>query len=379
MRHSLAQAAWAARRSRKLCNGPMVLWADREAPWNAHRDRRAKLRQMQLTEAERQLLIAFWSPRAHAPRSATGDELTRHVVDDFDEDAVDLEDAFSGLTRRGWLIHEPADDTYRLVGDGVEQSSHLHRAHSAERFGKWMTTAERSATYAEYCRRIYGLPLVQFGMVDAEQLELLLSLFGTDDRRLLDLGCGIGTTTELIADRTGAHVTGVDFASLAIDRAKTRTAAKRDQLAFAVADLDRLALPAASFDLALALDTLYFVANLEAVVGTIFSVLRPGGRLLAFFTSIVEEDEPRELLEPDGTKLARALRAHAATFTTVDLTAAGHRLWREARRAAADLEAAFRAEDNEKLWRSRDRESTSLLKCYDTGRARRYLYEATAR
>jgi len=77
---------------------------------------------------------------------------------------------------------------------------------------------------------------------------LLKLLPATENMQVLDLGCGIGTLSEFISDRTGAHVTGIDFAPLAIERAQTRTAAKSSRLSFRVADMDALEDIAQKFD-----------------------------------------------------------------------------------------------------------------------------------
>ena len=50
-----------------------------------------------------------------------------------------------------------------------------------------------STVYGEYCRQVYGVPLLQFNRADKAQLDLLLDeLQITADHKVLDLGCGLG-------------------------------------------------------------------------------------------------------------------------------------------------------------------------------------------
>ena len=117
---------------------------------------------------------------------------------------------------------------------------------------------------------------------------------------------------EYIADRTGAHVTGIDFIERAIHDAQVRTAAKRERLEFRVMDMSRLDFPPVSFDVVIAIDTLYFT-DIYETLRPVIPMLRPGGRLVAFFDQSCGPDKPlesypRELILPDGTELALALQ-----------------------------------------------------------------------
>ena len=113
---------------------------------------------------------------------------------------------------------------------------------------------------------------------------------------------------EYISDQTGAHVTGIDFIERAIQDAQARTAAKRDRLEFRVMDMSRLDFPPASFDVVVSVDTLYFT-DIRETLRPIIPMLRPGGRLVAFFDQSCGPDKPleeypKDLIAPDGTELA---------------------------------------------------------------------------
>ena len=330
---------------------------------------------MDITQPERQVLIAAWDVKSRAPKRVGRDELDKVAADIFGDALADLTPAMMTLMSRGWLAFDRTTETYALAGEGLELAPKLCLEYGREAFGIWMTSSEKSAAYAEYCRRVHGMALIQFNMVDAEQLAKLLdALRLAPEHRVVDLGCGIGTLTEHVSDRTGAHVTGVDFADAAISRARQRTWTKKGRLSFQVGDLNSLDLPRASFDAALVFDTLYFVDDLDRVVGDVLALLRPGGQMGAFFTSIRKKDDGAEILEPGSSRLGKALNRHGRSFTTCDFTENERRIWEAGRKAVDELEGAFEAEGNQLLWKSRDREIRTMLDVYASGSARRYLY-----
>lgn len=333
---------------------------------------------MAISEAERQLLIAAWDAKSRSPRCASEDDLRNAATELFEADAVDIAAAFGTLVDRGWLKCDQTNGIYMLAHQGAQLAPELLSEHRRTRFGFWMIDSEMSGAYAEFCRRVHGSTLIQFNMVDSEQWATLLHALKLErGNRVLDLGCGIGTVAEYISDHTGAHVTGIDFADQAIRRAAERCSGKRERLAFQVGDLNCLDLAAGGFDVALAFDTLYFVDDLTKVVGDILKLLVPGGQLAAFFTSIRREGDGASILESRSTRLAEALTAHRCSFHTWDFTENERRLWQAASYAADDLKSDFEAEGNMRLWKSRDKEAKELVRIYESGSARRYLYHVT--
>ena len=182
-----------------------------------------------------------------------------------------------------------------------------------------------SAANAEYCGRVYGRNLCQHGFADLDHLDHLIQVSGISaGSRVLDLGCGNGMIAETISDRTGAHVTGIDFIERAIHDAQVRTAGKRERLEFRVMDMSHLDFPPASFDVVISIDTLYFT-DIYETLRPIMPMLRPGGRLVAFFDQSCGpdkplEDYPKDLIAPDGTELALALQRLGLSYRTWDYT-----------------------------------------------------------
>jgi SAM-dependent methyltransferase len=89
----------------------------------------------------------------------------------------------------------------------------------------------------------------------------------------LDLGCGEGHNTRLLAGR-GARVAALDVAELFIAAA---AAQDRRGICYLIGDGARLPFPMSSFDAVTAFMSLMDVADPEGTLGEVARVLRPGG------------------------------------------------------------------------------------------------------
>jgi ubiquinone/menaquinone biosynthesis C-methylase UbiE len=96
-------------------------------------------------------------------------------------------------------------------------------------------------------------------------------------RRLLEVGCGIGTDLVRFA-KGGARVTGVDLAETAIDLARKNfelNGVAPEELR--VANGEALPYPDASFDVVYGHGVLQYTANAEQLIRECHRVLKPGG------------------------------------------------------------------------------------------------------
>ena len=99
--------------------------------------------------------------------------------------------------------------------------------------------------------------------------------------RALDLCCGTGDLAQLLA-ATGADVTAVDFsaAMLAVATARQKAKGKGQKLEFQQGDAMQLPFAEASFDVVTIGYGLRNLASVDAGLGEMRRVLKPGGRLV---------------------------------------------------------------------------------------------------
>lgn len=106
----------------------------------------------------------------------------------------------------------------------------------------------------------------------------LASLPPVGDLQGIDLGCGEGHNTRLVAKR-GARMTAIDIASTFIRHAKAKESLAPLGITYAVASAVNLPFPEASFDFATAFMSLMDIPETDQVLAEAFRVLRPGGFL----------------------------------------------------------------------------------------------------
>lgn len=101
--------------------------------------------------------------------------------------------------------------------------------------------------------------------------------------RAADLGCGAGRNAgELLKMFPKAHVTAVDYSELSVEKAAeyNKKGIEEGRCTVQQGDVSDLRLPAASFDLATAFETVYFWPGLERCFAQVAGILKPGGVFL---------------------------------------------------------------------------------------------------
>lgn len=142
-----------------------------------------------------------------------------------------------------------------------------------------------------------GILIRDTALYDALSHRLLLgSLFeriagdiaagASDGARVLEVGCGPGRLSILLARQHGLDVTGLDLDRAMIERARanaTYSAGRGgDEPSFLVGDVASLAFPDRSFDLVVSTLSMHHWADPAAGLAEIARVLRPGGRALVW-------------------------------------------------------------------------------------------------
>jgi SAM-dependent methyltransferase len=119
--------------------------------------------------------------------------------------------------------------------------------------------------------------------------------------RVLDIGCGSGTTLLALADSVGpsGHVLGADIARASVARARERIAAAGLTQADVICDdVATHSFAPGSFDLAFSRLGVMFFSDPTAAFANVRRALKPGGRLtVAVFRGARESAWPTTLLE----------------------------------------------------------------------------------
>ena len=137
----------------------------------------------------------------------------------------------------------------------------------------------------------------------------------------VDLGCGGGRNAgELLKKYPAAHVTAIDYSALCVEKAKSynRAMIAAGRCTVRQGDVSALDLPAASFDLATAFETIYFWPGLEKCFAEAAKVLKSGG----YFLICNESDGT----DPTGTKfesIIEGMKSYTAQEIEAALKAAG--------------------------------------------------------
>ncbi len=110
---------------------------------------------------------------------------------------------------------------------------------------------------------------------------------------ILDVGCGIGGSSLVLADRYGAAVTGITLSPVQCRRAgeRARLAGSGDGVDFVVADAMAMPFDADHFDLVWSLESGEHMPDKRRFLQECLRVLKPGGRLV-LATWCHRADEP---------------------------------------------------------------------------------------
>jgi len=110
--------------------------------------------------------------------------------------------------------------------------------------------------------------------------ELMSAITWRGDERVLDIGCGAGLQTMLLARRAG-HTTGIDIEPTFISAARhdARLARLRGRVDFEDRHLHAVAYPEATFDHIFSICVLEHIPEHEAILAECLRILKPGGRI----------------------------------------------------------------------------------------------------
>ena len=126
--------------------------------------------------------------------------------------------------------------------------------------------------YGRLPRSIEGLA----GAPEWPALQALLPELG--GRRVVDLGCGFGWFCDWARKQGASHILGIDVSERMLARA--RVDAADAAITYVRGDLECVALPEASFDVAYSSLAFHYIADLQGLLVRVHAALVPGGSLV---------------------------------------------------------------------------------------------------
>lgn len=123
--------------------------------------------------------------------------------------------------------------------------------------------------------------VISLGQIDRWRHRLISIMDIPEDGAILDLGCGTGELTRLLASKvSGGKVVGIDLTPEMIEIARqTLPPGYEDVVEFSLGAGEDLDLQSNSFELATSAFTLRNVGDLPSVISEMKRVVRPGGKV----------------------------------------------------------------------------------------------------
>ncbi len=330
---------------------------------------------MNFSEAEIQILASIC--QAESEGSATNQAAIDARGEDYWIFKENWAGAYEKLIKKGLVRND--NNCYSLTDTG-RPFAEKYRGERPDMYWyyyqKFYPAARASEAHSKLCEMVFGEDLCQEGQTDMSSLNRMLELLDLSSGKCaLDLGCGAGVISEYVSDKTGASVTGIDYAASAITEAIGRTNKKKSRLGFMQGNFNDLVLEKNSYDVVISLDTLYWAADLERTISMLAHSLRKGGRMGIFLNHHISETDSPGLLEAQHSDISKALASLGLNVETFNYTREIGEFWHRVLQAVKDLRSAFESEGNDFIAASLQREAEEeYLPDINAGRIARYLY-----
>lgn len=125
--------------------------------------------------------------------------------------------------------------------------------------------------------------VISFGQIDRWRKELVVEMNLSGNQKVLEVGCGTGKLTRLIAKALPeGEIMGIDCTQKMINQARTKLSNRyKPRVSFSTGKGEDLNFPDSHFDLATSAFTLRNVENIEKVLIEMKRVVKPGGKIFS--------------------------------------------------------------------------------------------------
>lgn len=212
--------------------------------------------------------------------------------------------------------------------------------------------------------------------------DLVLAEVGDADRRVLDLGCGVGAAALYLARRLPVDVTGVSISPEQVrlaERFANGAGPLRGSVRFATADFTDLPPELTGFDVAYAIESFVHADPASGFLREAARALRPGGRLLVVDdvrTAGTDAQDPRlddvrtgwhaeTLVSVD--EAASLAAEHGLTLTSAADLSPHQRLGRPRDRLISALQPVLRRARSRSVWAESLVGGDALQRCHREG------------
>ena len=152
--------------------------------------------------------------------------------------------------------------------------------------------AELATFWDRLADRYAASPIADQSAYEAKLAETRRHL--RPDMDLFEFGCGTGSTAIVHAPHVRS-IHAVDFSRRMLEIARSKAeAAGVGNIAFEQGDIATMALPAARYDMVLAMSILHLLSDREAAIRKVHEILRPGGLFVSSTACL--GDSPLRLL-----------------------------------------------------------------------------------
>ncbi|MDD4727103.1 MAG: methionine biosynthesis protein MetW [Tissierellia bacterium] len=294
------------------------------------------------------------------------DLLRQKLIWEADKSVL-LESKIRSLIEKGYLLKE--NNSLLLTNKGRIEATGISKAMVKDEFSKKIDRLTRSSAYLDFCEEVYGYRVYLFNMMDKQQLDFVLgSIPLSADDTILDLGCGSGSTLNLLVKKYGCRGIGIDqLDDDILDRPSMA-------ITYINGDIDRISDYSLKPTVTLSIDSLYFSKDLDKLVQQLNSI--ENNKMYLFYSQYIFDEVfgDKSILHSHNTKIADVLNKNNISFRTIDYGENERLLYENSLIVLKKYKKAFEDEENLDLYEQKLKEVMMGLELYDNNLASRYLY-----